>query len=324
MIGVAVGLVILRQPYRNLAWLLALPLLWLCPALPAPIPGSETAMVVQPNIRDVDAWTRPMLEQRTISMARRSISQPAGLILWPEVPAPFYYYTDPEFAEAARTVARTAGAYFLFGTVAYAKPGSPLNSAVMLDPAGNHIDRYDKIKLVPFGEFVPPFFGWINKITNEAGDFVPGSRRVVFPAGDHRLAAIICYEAAFPSLVREFTSAGAELIVNLSNDGYFGTSAAREQHLGLVRMRAIENRRWIIRATNDGISAVVDPGGRIVERLEQYRETSAVVHYGFVKETTFYARYGDWFAWSCLASAAVICILRFRAIRAGLPARHRP
>ena len=126
------------------------------------------------------------------------------------------------------------------------------------------VDRYDKINLVPFGEFVPNVFWWVNRVTKEAGDFAPGSRIVEFPVNGHKVGVFICYESAFPDLVREFARGGAEVLVNLSNDGYFGRSAAREQHLDLVRMRAAENRRWILRATNDGITVTVDPAGRIV------------------------------------------------------------
>src|SRR6202030_2347100 len=148
---------------------------------------------------------------------------------WPEVPAPFYV-TDPKFLEYAGQIARLSQTYFLFGAVGRAPDKAPLNSAEMLDPSGAPIDRYDKIKLVPFGEFVPEPFGFVNRITHEAGDYVPGSRIVIFDTNTHRLGAFICYESAFPDLVRQFTRNGAEVLMNLSNDGYFGQSAAREQH----------------------------------------------------------------------------------------------
>jgi apolipoprotein N-acyltransferase len=170
------------------------------------------------------------------------------------------------------------------------------------------VDRYDKIHLVPFGEFVPPLFGWVNRVTGEAGDFAPGNRIVVFPVRDHKLGAFICYESAFPHLVRQFARNGAEALFNLSNDGYFGRSAAREQHLKLVRMRAIENRRWIVRATNDGITAVVDPSGRITERLAPYKEAAARAGFSFLSQTTFYTSHGDWFAWACLAIGIGMCL----------------
>ncbi len=112
----------------------------------------------------------------------------------------------------------------------------------------------------------------MNRITKEAGDFAPGTRIVVFPMDGHSLGTFICYESAFPAEVREFVKRGAQLLVNLSNDGYFGKSAAREQHLAIARMRAAENRRWVLRATNDGITAAIDPAGRVVERWPMYQE----------------------------------------------------
>ncbi len=176
---------------------------------------------------------------------------------------------------------------------------------MMIGPDGRILDEYDKIKLVPFGEFVPGVFSWVNRVTKEAGDFAPGSRIVVFP---NHVGAFICYESAFPDLVREFARNGAEVFVNLSNDGYFGTSAAHEQHLELVRMRAAENERWIVRATNDGITAVVNPAGRVTERLEPFTQISATMHYGVSTNQTPYTRYGDWFAWSCLVLGIAACV----------------
>jgi len=157
---------------------------------------------------------------------------------------------------------------------------------MMLDPSGKIVDRYDKINLVPFGEFIPPMFGWVNRITHEVGDFVPGGRVVVFPVGEHKVGAFICYESAFPDLVRQFTHSGAEVLVNLSNDGYFGHSAAHDQHLEIVRMRAAENRRWILRATNDGISAAIDARGRVVERMVPFTQAAALMPYDYESTET--------------------------------------
>jgi apolipoprotein N-acyltransferase len=129
---------------------------------------------------------------------------------------------------------------------------------------------------------------------------VPGHRLAVFLAGNHRVGTFICYEAAFPELVRQFAQNGAELLINLSNDGYFAHSAAREQHLSLARMRAVENRRWILFSTNDGITAMIDPAGRVTEQLHPYRQLAADMHAQYLTGTTFYSRHGDWFAWGCL------------------------
>jgi apolipoprotein N-acyltransferase len=245
------------------------------------------------------------------------------LIVWPEIPAPFYP-SSPAFRQFIGRVTQESGAPLLFGGVARTATGAPLNSAFLVDAQGRILDRYDKIKLVPFGEFVPPLFGFVNRITPEAGDFAAGSRIVVFNTGTHRVGAFICYETVFPDLVRQFTAAGAEVLMNLSNDGYFGTSAAREQHLDLVRMRAAENGRWILRATNDGITVVVDPAGRITDSLPGFREVGSTMKYNFRSDLTPYVRFGDWFAWGCLSislGAVVFCLFSARA--GGEPTRSR-
>jgi apolipoprotein N-acyltransferase len=314
MLGCAVALLLLRLPRRDLIWLAPLALLLVLPALPAPTRGAESALVVQPNVDTEERWTTESVVSLEQRLTLLSSSSRAPLILWPEIPAPLYYPSDREFADRAAQVARSGHASFLFGVVGRAPSGGPLNSAVMFNPEGQFVDQYSKIKLVPFGEFVPPLFSWVNRITQEAGDFVPGDRVVVFKGGDHRIGGFICYESAFPDLVRQFTHAGADLLVNLSNDGYFGKHSAREQHLSLVRMRAAENRRWIVRATNDGITAAVDPAGRVTERLEPYTQLAAVMHYNYVAGETAYSRFGDWFAWSCLGLGLCIAIIHRRTL----------
>jgi apolipoprotein N-acyltransferase len=181
-----------------------------------------------------------------------------------------------------------------------------MNSAVMVSPSGEMVGRYDKVNLVPFGEFIPPLFGFVNKITTEAGDFHAGERVVTFPVDGHKVGAFICYESVFAHFVRQFADQGAEVLVNLSNDGYFARSAAREQHLKIVRMRAAENRRWILRATNDGITASIDPTGRVMQRLKPYEETAARLEYSYETAKTVYTRFGDWFAWNCLLAGLAL------------------
>lgn len=302
LLACALALVALRRPRRELVWLVVLLALPLLPALPNPGAGTISARVVQPNVDTEGDWTEARLA--TLEQQMRSLSYAPGvdLIVWPEIPAPFYPAT-PEFHRYVAQVAHDSNVPMLFGGVAKTLAGSPLNSAFLIGPAGEVRDRYDKVKLVPFGEFVPEPFGFVNRITSEISDFVPGSRIVIFNADSHRIGAFICYESAFPDLVRQFTKSGAEVLVNLSNDGYFGTSAAREQHLSLVRMRAAENERWILRATNDGITAVVDSSGRVRDRMEPYKEMAATMKYDFSQRLTPYVRFGDWFAWSCLAIA---------------------
>jgi apolipoprotein N-acyltransferase len=260
-------------------------------------------------------WTQTSLMRVERDLSILSHSPGERLIIWPEAPAPFYP-SDPAFREFVEAIARTEHSYLLLGGVGYNVEREPLNSAFFFDPSGMMIAHYDKINLVPFGEFVPKVFFWVNRISKEAGDFAPGTRIVEFSADRHKFGVFICYESAFPHFVREFARDGAEVLVNISNDGYFGHSAAREQHLSLVRMRAAENRRWILRATNDGITATVDPAGRIVFRAPPYQELANDVAYNNESRLTFYTKYGDWFAWSCLiAGVAASFCHRFTRIK---------
>ncbi len=328
MLNAAVALVLLRRARRELAWLCVLPLLFLLPELPSAEAPTSAAILVQPGLADSNDWDREKTESlhqrlllRSMEAALAPGAPPADLIVWPEMPAPLYIDRDIAFRDRLVQLARLARTPVLATVVAYTPKNEPLNSAVLVSARGELVDRYDKIQLVPFGEFVPPLFGWVNRITSETGDFAPGSRVVVFPLGERKLGAFICYESAFPNLVREFAGGGAEVLVNLSNDGYFGHSAAREQHLKLARMRAMENRRWIVRSTNDGITAAIDPAGRVRERLEPYKEATARARFAYVRETTFYTRHGDWFAWLCLALGLLSC---GAVSRAGSPERRRP
>jgi len=310
------AMALLRRPRRHLLWLLILPLLILLPELPAPQTATASAIVLQPNIDEALLWTQESVEQSARELALLSMRATLGarnrkpdLLIWPEVPAPFYFYDDAGFREVATGLARAIQASFLFGTVAHTPQGAPLNSALLLSPAGEPVDRYDKINLVPFGEYVPWPFGFANKITKEVGDFTPGTRVVTAAVGEHKIGSFICYESAFPALVRRFVQNGAEVLFNLSNDGYFGRSiSAREQHLLVVRMRAAENSRWIVRATNDGISASVDPAGRVVKRLPSFAETAGELPYSYRTEQTFYSRRGDWFGWTCAVFGAIAAV----------------
>jgi apolipoprotein N-acyltransferase len=307
MLGCAIALIALRRPRLELAWvvpLLALPLL---PALPEPGPAAETIRVVQPNVDTEANFTSESLGELEQQMAILSHAPGVPLIVWPEWPAPFELTSS--FRAFVANVARESHASLIFNSVADTPRGEPLNSAFLVNPEGAIVDRYSQINLVPFGEYVPPPFGWVNRITKETSDFVPGDRIVIFPVDNHRLGAFICYESAFPDLVRQFPRNGAEMLINLSNDGYFAHSAAREQHLSLARMRAVENHRWILRSTNDGITAMIDPAGRVTERLQPYRQLASDMHSQYLEGTTFYTRHGDWFAWGCLLSSLVVVAL---------------
>ncbi|MFN7920873.1 MAG: apolipoprotein N-acyltransferase [Bryobacteraceae bacterium] len=308
MLGAAVAVVVLRRPRFELAPAAVLAGLFALPAIPDEWKVTEEAVALQPNVpqsEHIDARRMAlMLNQMVASTAAVALDPERPhppLLLWPESPAPLYFEADAGFRQEVQRLARLAKSSFLFGTVLFTPGGAPLNSAQMVGPEGNPVARYDKMYLVPFGEFIPPMFGWINRITQEAGDFEPGTRFQVMSAAGHGVGAFICYESAFPHLVRRFAEGGGEVLVNMTNDGYFGRSAARQQHLLLARMRAVENRRWLLRPTNDGYTAAIDPAGRVRARLEPFQATAGRLGFSWIRENTLYSRYGDWFAWGCLA-----------------------
>ena len=318
MLSAALALAFLRRPRWQLAWLLPLPLLILLPRLPDFRPGDQVAVLVQPNLSDTTQWTPQTLRTMERGLAYLSLrtvmadrSQPPQLLVWPEVPAPFYA-DDPEYLQLAANLARVTRTYFLGGVVGHRADGGLLNSALLVAPTGEAVGRYDKVHLVPFGEFVPWPFGFAKKISTETGDYVAGANVVVLPVGEHKIGAFICYESVFPNFVRQFAANGAELLVNVSNDSWFGRSAARQQHLKIVRMRAAENRRWLLRSTNDGITGTIDPAGRLLGTLPNYVQAASRTGYSYVKETTIYTRYGDWFPALCaiLAAGALIASAR--------------
>ena len=313
MMNAAVALAIQRRPRAHLAWLLGLPLLYLLPSLPSSRLVPNTARLVQPNISEEElsaaSWTeqrqaRLFSELSVLSSSRSPAADPPDLIVWPENPAPLYYYNDPVFRRFAEDIARDQSASLLFGTVAFRAPDmrEPLNSAVLIDSLGDEVARYDKIHLVPFGEFVPwPLNYLVEKVTKEAGDYVPGNRVVVARSGSHRIGTFICYESVFGSQVRQFVAGGAEVLVNISNDAWFGQSAARYQHLLIARMRAMENGRWLLRSTNTGVTAVIDPAGRVRGTLPIDRPGVLAAHFDFEDRLTLYTRWGDWFWWLAVA-----------------------
>jgi len=313
VMSTALALIILRRPRWQLWPAALIGTLYLLPPLPAPEAGNETAVLVQPSISlhaDWSAsWTRRQHERLAfLSEHTARAGLPPRLIVWPEIPAPAYYYEDAQFRELVNGLARRTQAWLLVNVVPHDNEGSPLNSVLLVSPTGEPAGRYDKMRLVPFGEYVPRPFGFLRKITSEAGDFVPGRKLAVLDAGGRRIGAFVCYESAFPELVRNFARQGAELLVNVSNDGWYGWSAARQQHLLIARMRAVENRRWLLRATNDGITAVIDPAGRLRRRLPTYSQVAMGVGFAFLTERTFYTRYGDWFVLLCAVLSLTVLL----------------
>ena len=255
------------------------------------------------------------LARMSVSAAQRA----PGLVVWPEVPAPFSLQ-DPRFAARAEEIARDAGHGFLVGEEDWKRLpngsyGNVTNSAALLDPRGNETFLYDKIHLVPFGEYVPwrRWLTFTGRMTADIGDFHRGSEYTVGKTAGGRFGVFICYESIFPNEVRQFTRNGAELLVNISNDGWFGRDSAPAQHVAMARVRAVENRRWLLRDTNNGFTVSVDPYGRTVASLAPDIRGQLDAPYGFRSDLTLYTRYGDWIAWmSILAAVVIFLMLGFR------------
>jgi apolipoprotein N-acyltransferase len=322
LMSAAVAWIALRRSRPQILWLLLLPGLVLLPDVPGLERGDASAILVQPNIDDEAQWTPGLVDQTERQLMLLSVSpalaRGVDIIVWPEMPAPFED-TDPTFTGRVARVAETTHAAVLTGVIARAADGAPLNSALLVGPNGAVISRYDKVNLVPFGEFVPWPFGLLTrKVSGEAGDFEAGRKIVVSPVDHHRVGAFICYESVFPSYVRRFVASGAEVLFNISNDSWFGMSQARYQHILMVRMRAAENARWILRATDNGITGVIDPAGRVVRSTEEYTEIAARLQFRYRQDQTIYTRFGDWFVALCgLVAAAALT-------SAVLPGRRRP
>jgi apolipoprotein N-acyltransferase len=284
------------------------------------------AVLIQPNVPLNDRgvvewapWKNPVPLENLVKLslqtaaAHQAGSAGTPLIIWSESSAPFFFDQGPLFRGAVELMARQAHAVVVINTITFAGPRQtrPQNTAIVLNPSGDKILEYHKIHLVPFGEYIP---GWLrftrmSKMTSEVSDFVPGSRYTVAHTPEGSIGVFICYEAIFPQLVRRLTPPGPGVLVNISDDAWYGKSAARFQHLNMARFRAIENHRYLLRATNDGITAVIDPYGRVIARAPQFRQVALAGRFRCESKRTFYTAHGDIFAWSCVILSVLILVL---------------
>jgi apolipoprotein N-acyltransferase len=301
-------------------------------APPPPTEGKELAILIQPNVPLDDSqleqwipWRDPAQLQQLVNFsissldraeAQNGASPPkmvaAGnpipnpsdppLLVWAENPAPFFFTRDIIFRNAMENMARQTHSIVITNTIVPVEgtTDSITNTAITLDPNGREISRYDKIHLVPFGEYVPWWAlpGAVHKITSEIGNFVPGADYPVATYGNARIGVFICYEAIVPQLARRLVANGATVMVNISNDAWYGDSAAAYQHLEMARFRAIENHRYLLRATDNGVTIVVDPYGRILQRLPRHQRLALAARFDYERDETFYTAHGDVFAWT--------------------------
>jgi apolipoprotein N-acyltransferase len=282
---------------------------------------------VQTNFPEADSYPSNWFAQNSDAMKEieqlslaPSLKKP-DMVIWPEAPAPFSWQ-DPEFAKFASKLAIRAGHPFLVGVIEWKDERLanghmaelPYNSAILVNAQGQRVFSYDKIHLVPFGEYepFPLIHRVVSSISSEVGGFAKGSRYAVGTLPDgYKFSVFICYEAIYPGEVREFAANGADLLINISNDGWFGKSAAGVQHLHMARVRAVENRRWLLRVTNSGITASVDPYGRVFAPMPRDIRGAVDLPYDFKKNVTLFTRFGNWFAWLCVLVSAILVASTF-------------
>jgi apolipoprotein N-acyltransferase len=288
------------------------------------VKADREALLVQQNIPVSANWT-PTYFQQTLSdltdLSVKSASTSTGRInpiVWPESPAPFFT-NDVRFRAVMSEIAHASKSWVLSGAIGTVTPSSGkttsqmFNSAVLISSTGDWTARYDKVHLVPFGEYLPfpSLFSFAGGLTKEVGEFEHGISRKPLDAGGTKLGVFICYESVFPDDVRQFANNGAQVFVNISNDGWYGDSGAYAQHLNQTRMRAIENNRWLLSATDTGVTASIDPWGRVVAKIPRKERAALVAPYALTSVTTFYTRHGDSFAYACAIISAGALISRF-------------
>jgi apolipoprotein N-acyltransferase len=269
--------------------------------------SSSEVSLIQGNIDQNLKWDS-RYQSETVDIYRSltlgALPAQDGLVVWPETAAPFYFERPDPLRGQVIDLARTSGHPLLFGSPTYEEEGgraSFANSAFLLKPDGILAGRYDKTHLVPYGEYVPlrRFFPFIGKIVQGVGDFRPGKGFYPIPYQGRRFGVLICYEGIFPEAARDYKNRQANLLVNITNDAWFGKTSAPYQHLSMTIFRAIETRLYLLRAANTGISAVIDPKGTIVSRTGLFERTALKGEVKFIDAKTFYEAYGDLFVYGC-------------------------
>ncbi len=264
--------------------------------------------LVQGNIDQSLKWN-PAYQKKTIDryveLTRSAQTPDTDLTIWPETALPFYFFRDEPLTTMVLQGIKDIKGYLLTGSPSYIwKNGklSYLNSAYLIAPGGEVVGRYDKVHLVPFGEYVPlrKWFPFSGKLIEAVGDFTSGEKGQLLTWDDNPVGVLICFEIIFPDLARELTKNGAGLLITITNDAWFGRSSAPYQHLSMAAFRAVENRVAIARAANTGISAFIDPAGRITHRTPLFQATTLSASIPLIQSKTFYTKFGDIFPMMCL------------------------
>jgi apolipoprotein N-acyltransferase len=276
------------------------------------------AGVVQGNIEQDKKW-EPAFQKYVIEtytgLTLEAAKTSPDLIIWPETAVPFFFGDDKEHTEQLLQFQKTLNTYLLFGSVLTKKMKSPdqlglTNSVLLLDKEGKITYQYDKIHLVPFGEYVPlrSLLFFIDKLVVGIGDYLPGKQYIKAETEFGSFGSMVCYEIIFPGLVRKFYVKNGDFIVTVTNDAWFGKTAGPYQHFSMAVFRAIENRKPVIRSANTGISGFIDSNGRIIAKTELFKRQVLSGEIKTDNTLSFYSRYGDLFAYFCMVISVLLFI----------------
>jgi len=283
----------------------------------------QRVLLVQGNIPQDVKWD-PAFEEATVAtyerLSRQGCQGGGTLVVWPESALPFFFQSEPVYAARVQSLASELKSCLVTGSPAFEKDGDLvryLNSAFLISPTGAVLGRSDKLHLVPFGEYVPlaALFPFVNKLVAGIGDFSPGKSAVPLETIGGKIGVLVCFEGIFPEVARAYVQAGAGILVNITNDAWFGKSSAPYQHLSMTVFRAVENRVPLVRAANTGISAVIDSKGHIRGMTRLFEEATLQGQVRRGEGGSFYSRHGDLFALVCLAlsgALAIFCLRRQR------------
>lgn len=271
--------------------------------------------LIQGNVEQFMKWN-PVYQNLVIDKYRdltlKAAEKKPDLIIWPETATPFYFSEDK--SNFMQSLAEEIKTPILFGSPHRERQNDQLiyfNSAYLLSKSGETLSRYDKMHLVPFGEFVPfrKILFFIEKLVVMIGDFGRGQEATVMEVAGNKAGVSICYELIFPDLIRQAVKNGANFLVNITNDAWFGKSAASYQHMSMGALRAVENRVPIVRAANTGISGTIDATGKLRDETELFVEDFRITQIAPATEgKTFYSLYGDVFSWACLLATGLLGI----------------
>lgn len=283
--------------------------------------------IIQGNIDQNIKWNSHYQEETIRIYEELSLQSGANdLIIWPETAAPFYFQQSTPLQETVKRIPIQSNSSLIFGSPSYEKTNgdiSYMNSAFIINSKGMIMGRYDKVHLVPFGEYVPlkDYLPFIKKIAFGIGDFKAGKGYYPLTDNRYKFGVLICYEAIFPEAASEYKKRKVDFLVNITNDAWFARTSAPYQHLSMTVLRAVENRLYLARAANTGISAIIDPTGKIISKTDLFLRAILKGKVKSIDEETYYSAYGNVFVFICLI-IIMLCFINITVRRVNNDGRN--